>query len=79
MKLFLLNDNPNDLAEMYVFLKSYIKFFTSVTEEDDPLLKCIKALVSIADHFRCFEKRLMEVKRCIAGYEGCEGVFNVKI
>lgn len=61
---------------MCVFLKSYVKFFTSVTEEDCPMLECVKSFVSLADRVRCFEKLFMEFNCHFAGCEGCEGLLS---
>ncbi|XP_074374958.1 uncharacterized protein LOC141716659 isoform X2 [Apium graveolens] len=60
VKLFLLNCSLLDFAEMSVFLKCYIKFFTSVTEEDDLLLQAISTLVPPAETVRNLEKLFME-------------------
>lgn len=67
VKVFLLNGSIHDLAEMAVYIKCYIKYFTSVTEEDDPLLKAVSRLVLHADTVRKFEKQLMKPSSWCAG------------
>ncbi|XP_074374955.1 uncharacterized protein LOC141716658 [Apium graveolens] len=79
VKVFLIHGSYHDLAEMSVFLKSYIQFFTSVTDEDGPLLQSIKALVSEADNFRRVEKRYMLFSRRISGCECISNALNRNI
>ncbi|KAK1357684.1 hypothetical protein POM88_050940 [Heracleum sosnowskyi] len=49
---------------------------TCVTEEDRPMLECVKSFVSLADRVRCFEKLFMEFNCHFAGCEGCEGLLS---
>ncbi|KAL8123605.1 uncharacterized protein LOC141716657 isoform X2 [Apium graveolens] len=76
VKVFLLNGSLHDLAEMAVFIKCYIKFFTSVTEEDDPLLATVNDMILHADTIMKSEKALMELSSLRAGCERCSNAIR---